>query len=867
MISCNDVEVWDLDSRDVVEDLDSVANGDDHVQDLEDSSLRKTIRWVMLFIFLWASFYGVSANAVGHLIKFFHTLLDSLSHYSAFIASLAALFPPSIYLAKKYLKLDKENFSRFVVCAGCHTLYHFRDCYERVGSQHVAKVCSHVPFPNHPHASRRKACGHKLVKEIKCKDGSVRLYPLKTYCFKSTKEILECMMKRKGFLDLCELWRKRTMPDGYLADVYDGRVWKKFLNVNGRDFLNVPYNLAFMLNIDWFEPFQHSPYSVGVIYLALLNLPRSLRFKWENIFVVGIIPGPKEPSTNINSYLSPLVNDLLELWERGMIVDTSAGDKIKIHAALLCVACDVPAARKTCGFLSHSAGFGCSKCTKLFPYDNVKKRLNFSGFTPCPPRSHNQHVFNALQNMKASTRTEREVKEKRTGSRYSELMRLPYFDCVQFTIIDPMHNLFLGTAKHVLKNIWLNDDDVKISGKHFQNIQNIVDSCAVPKSLGRIPHKIASSFSSFTADQWKNWTLVFSLLCLNGILPTAELECWRLFVQACHCLCTPLIKECDARAAHSLLLQFCQSLETVYGEFAVTPNMHLHTHLLDCILDYGPVYSFWLFSFERFNGILGSYHTNQRAIEIQVMRKFLLDFTLKELVSSEEWDASQLSLFGDLYERKQVGSVKEVMPQSDSLLELSQQPIRPSLDYFYLAGIVCLPPHTVQMFDFDSLRYLRQAYYAFVPNIDITEVPSIYECCKEIDLFGERLGSERSRLNRSCHVKASWHAYGGAINTTSHPSCPHPGVVKFFFKQRIRIGSSFHNMVMACVRWLQPHPQHSYYGTPLEVWSHNLFEPDGPASFMPVQRIESQFVSCKMELNNMMENVSVVCPLPRKIHL
>ena len=136
-----DVEVWDLDSRDVVEDFDSVAIGDDHVQDLEDSSLRKTIRWVMLFIFLWASFYGVSANAVGHLIKFFHTLLDSLSHYSAFIASLAALFPPSIYLAKKYLKLDKENFSRFVVCAGCHTLYHFHDCYERVGSQHVAKVC------------------------------------------------------------------------------------------------------------------------------------------------------------------------------------------------------------------------------------------------------------------------------------------------------------------------------------------------------------------------------------------------------------------------------------------------------------------------------------------------------------------------------------------------------------------------------------------------------------------------------------------------------------------------------------------------------------------------------------------------------
>ena len=33
--------------------------------------------------------------------------------------------------------------------------------------------------------------------------------------------------------------------------------------------------------------------------------------------------------------------------------------------------------------------------------------------------------------------------------------------------------------------------------------------------------------------------------------------------------------------------------------------MHLHTHITDCILDYGPVYSFWLYSFERYNGILG----------------------------------------------------------------------------------------------------------------------------------------------------------------------------------------------------------------------------------------------------------------------
>ena len=47
---------------------------------------------------------------------------------------------------------------------------------------------------------------------------------------------------------------------------------------------------------------------------------------------------------------------------------------------------------------------------------------------------------------------------------------------------------------------------------------------------------------------------------------------------------------------------------------ATLDNMHLHGHLKECILDFGPVYTFWLFSFERLNGVLGFYHTNRHDI-------------------------------------------------------------------------------------------------------------------------------------------------------------------------------------------------------------------------------------------------------------
>ena len=72
-----------------------------------------------------------------------------------------------------------------------------------------------------------------------------------------------------------------------------------------------PGNLGFMLNVDWLQPYEHSQYSVGVLYTSILNLPLSEQYKLENIIVVGCIPGPSEPHS-MNSYLKPMVD---ELWD------------------------------------------------------------------------------------------------------------------------------------------------------------------------------------------------------------------------------------------------------------------------------------------------------------------------------------------------------------------------------------------------------------------------------------------------------------------------------------------------------------------------------------------------------------------------
>ena len=50
-----------------------------------------------------------------------------------------------------------------------------------------------------------------------------------------------------------------------------------------------------------------------------------------------------------------------------------------------------------------------------------------------------------------------------------------------------MHNLYLGTAKHMMKNVWLDEKNDFIDDDDFQRIQELVDSMTVPQDIGRIP--------------------------------------------------------------------------------------------------------------------------------------------------------------------------------------------------------------------------------------------------------------------------------------------------------------------------------------------------------------------------------------------
>ena len=258
--------------------------------------------------------------------------------------------------------------------------------------------------------------------------------------------------------------------------------------------------------------------------------------------------------------------------------------------------------------------------------------MNYSGFnrSSWPLRTDTEHRENVRTIQKCTSKTVRNNTESSLGCRYSVLLDLPYFDAPRHHIIDPMHNLFLGTGKQMIK-IWITDN--YLSKTNFEGIQMFVDQMVLPSDVGRIPYKIQSGFSGFKADQFKLWITVYSIPALFNILSSDLLECWRHFVLACRLLCKHSLTQADVSLADALLIHFCRRTQQLYGESYITPNMHLHAHLKEVILDYGPIQEFWLFSYERYNGILGNQPSNNRHIEPQLMTRFLKTISHTPLIS------------------------------------------------------------------------------------------------------------------------------------------------------------------------------------------------------------------------------------------
>ena len=863
-----------------------VCNSEDSDESPEEesdggsSTFPRLFLQLFYFIIVWQVTFRIFTSAICALLKFLK--LFCLMIGTAFnclpLKTLSNAMPLTKATLMKILAMDGHDFIEYIVCPKCDSIYSPEYC--KRGGNFIATACPYKAYPNHPQVRRRTECGASLMRTVQLKSGLV-YRPIKIFPCQSIKKAIAKLAQRRGFVQCCELWRQRSAfrRFGYMCDVYDGEVWGQY-----NDFLCAPYNYLLTLNVDWFSPFDHGCYSVGAIYLTVQNLPVSVRNNPDNIILVGIIPGPTEPHLTLNSYLAPMKEELLQAWSNGFeIPNIPMGDRqisLTIRLALTCIACDIPASRKVCGFLGHRATSGCNKCYTAFAQvheDNGSIWTNYGGFdrtqwTMRTNDNHRERCDQIIQTFRAhGTKTSLTNAESVNGLRYSVLLDLPYFDPVRYCVVDPMHNLFLGTGKHMME-VWLKLPDNPMR-KNLDRIESLVSEFIIPEGIGRLPSKISSHFGGFTADQWRNWITIYSPIVLWQVLQQQHWNCWILFVQAVKIISGRVLGMSQLSEADVLLQKFCTLVQELYGDRACTINMHMHLHLIQSLQDFGPAPSFWLYSFERYNGLLGSFHTNNLRIESQIMRRFLESQSLGNEACSlmDEQLRKVLPKESQLYDTPALNvNLQDV--NVVQLLTASSGPIANmdlTLHQVYYSMVTTIGPfkeHIITALEIQSMEAIMQEIFGVGVELKSKFGLKFGKLLIGDDLIGSVM--PRSSVNSS-HILSHWPS--GSLCETPDWNV---GKVQYFLEATFTLaeGSSTADLkqIFAFVHWFRPHQLKDILPQNVCHICETISYPSCKWNFIPVHRIANRCAHVTLPFQfseDITETVLIACPTPLRLKL
>lgn len=168
------------------------------------------------------------------------------------------------------------------------------------------------------------------------------------------------------------------------------------------------------------------------------------------MFLAGIMPGPNEPpGDQLNHFLEPLIDDMVESWERGISFSRMAlhlSGRV-VRSAIACVVCGLPTARKAAQMSAARSYFYCSVCNccdlKTLGRTDFDSKY-WSLWDKAMLRQQAEEYRNA------ESAQQQDMLCVKYGIRWLPLWKLLYWDPARQLIVDVMHCILEGiTAFHV----------------------------------------------------------------------------------------------------------------------------------------------------------------------------------------------------------------------------------------------------------------------------------------------------------------------------------------------------------------------------------------------------------------------------------
>ncbi|KAJ3558229.1 hypothetical protein NM688_g1044 [Phlebia brevispora] len=365
-----------------------------------------------------------------------------LSPLSQFEERLLKEFPRDLRHVRRIFRLE-PMVTTYAACPKCSFVYPPSTNDVPNSSQYPTTCSWHYLCRN-----KEKTCGQTLVEFGAGRPFSIDK-PIRPFTFRHMTDFVSHMLSRPDIEGHLERAWDRVQSSDTLTDMWHSPIILEVMQSHRRQVTthsdDNPLFLIWGLCVDWFNPYGNkiagTKRSVGMMALICYNLPPEIRCRPENMHLCGVIPGPREPSKEeLNHFLAPLVDDLLEMWDPGVYFSRTAAFKRgrRVFSILGPLISDTPASKKASGQSSHGAHIFCSLCKLL------RGNLGNLDETTWERISSDQHRLAATQWRNATSKAEQDRLLRQNGVRWSELLRLPYWDPTRFVVIDPMHNLLLG---------------------------------------------------------------------------------------------------------------------------------------------------------------------------------------------------------------------------------------------------------------------------------------------------------------------------------------------------------------------------------------------------------------------------------------
>ena len=319
-----------------------------------------------------------------------------------------------------------------------------------------------------------------------------------------------------------------------------------------------------------------------------------------------------------------------------------------------------------------------------------------------------------------------------------------------------------------------------------------------------------------------------------------------MYVKACGLVCSKAISLDAVSQCHDFFLTFCKNFEQLYGGELCTPNMHLHCHIQECLVDYGPGYSIWAFACERLNGYLGSVPTNHNSIEVQLMRKFTSTQQILQLYSMCDDPALQ-ELLNDFQVSK--GSLQyEALPDLPftTLSAANIEIINKSCRQLYPIKEACFSSAELECIDTSLKTYFGTEY-------DRTLM--LHKVSRAIVYCDILYGSVNSIHSKSSLV----YIKSDSDNIIAPAFVQKYIIVTTILKQGT---NKTVPITLACINWLQSHQHKDWYGAPVEVW-RNFHPSIHPDAYVPVTGLlyRCAYITESVTFGLRSEAVTVVVPI------